>query len=50
MYSTYNEGKFVAAERFIRTFKNRICNYMTSKSKSIYIGKLDYIENKQYIA
>ena len=24
MYSTYNEGKFVVAERFIRTLKNKI--------------------------
>ena len=23
MYSTYNEGKFVAAERFIRTLKKK---------------------------
>ena len=50
MYSTYNEGKSVAAERFIRTLKNRICNYMTSKSKNVYIGKFDDIENEQYIA
>ena len=26
MYSTYNEGKSVAAERFIRTLKNKILN------------------------
>ena len=50
MYSTYNEGKSVAAERFIRTLKNRICNYTTSKSKNVYIAKLDDIENEQYIA
>ena len=50
MYSTYNEGKSVAAERFIRTINNTICNYMTSKSKNAYIGKLDDIENEQYIA
>ena len=24
MYSTHNEGKFVTAERFIRTIKNKI--------------------------
>ena len=24
MYSTHNEGKFVVAERFIRTLKNKI--------------------------
>ena len=30
MYSTYNEGKSVVAERFIRTLKNKIYKYMTS--------------------
>ena len=33
MYSTYNEGKSVVAERFIRTSKNKICNNMTAVSK-----------------
>ena len=33
MYSTNNEGKSVVAERFIRTLKNKINKYMTSKSK-----------------
>ena len=28
MYSTYNEGKSVVAERFIRTLKKKICKYM----------------------
>ena len=43
MYSTYNEGKSVVAERFIRTLKNKIYKYMTSISKNVYIDKLDYI-------
>ena len=30
MYSTHNEGKFVVAERFIRTLKRKIYKYMTS--------------------
>ena len=30
MYSTHNEGKFVVAERFISTLKNKIYKYMTS--------------------
>ena len=30
MYSTHIEGKSVVAERFIRTLKNKIYNYMTS--------------------
>ena len=29
MYSTHNEGKYVVAERFIRTTKNKIYKYMT---------------------
>ena len=28
MYSTYNEGKSVVAERFIRTLKNKIFKHM----------------------
>ena len=43
MYSTNNKGKFVVAERFIRTLKNKIYKYMTSKSKNVYIDKLDDI-------
>ena len=43
MYSTHNEGKSVILERFIRTFKNKICKYMTSVSKNVYIDKLDDI-------
>ena len=46
MCSTHNEVKFVVAERFIRTLKNKIYNYMTSLLKNMYIDKLDYIENK----
>ena len=36
MYSRFNEGKFVAAERFIRTLKNKIFKHMTAISKNIY--------------
>ena len=43
MYSTHNEGKLVDAERFIRTFKNKIYKHMTSVSKNVYINKLDDI-------
>ena len=43
MYSTYNEGKFVIAERFIRTLTNKIYRYMFSKSKNLFIDKLDDI-------
>ena len=29
MYSTHNEEKYVVAERFVRTLKNKIYKYMT---------------------
>ena len=46
MYSTNNEGKSVITERFIRTLKNKIYEYMTSISKNVYIDKLDDIVRK----
>ena len=46
MYSTYNEGKSVAAERFIRTLKNKIFKHMTAISKNVYFDVLDGIVNK----
>ena len=46
MYSTHNEGKSVVADRFIRTIKNKICKYMTSISKNVYIDKTDDIVHK----
>ena len=46
MCSTHNEGKFVIAERFIRTLKIKIYKYITSISKNVYIDKLDDIVNK----
>ena len=46
MYSTYNEGKSVAAERFVRTLKNKIFKHMTAISKNIYFDVLDDIVNK----
>ena len=33
MYSVYNEGISVGAERFIRTLKNKIYKHMTVISK-----------------
>ena len=33
MYSIHNEGKYVVAERFIRTLKTKIYKYMTTISK-----------------
>ena len=43
MYSIYNEGKSVVAERFRRTLETKIYKYMTSVSKNVYIDKLDDI-------
>ena len=46
MYSTYNEGKSVVAERFIRTLKNKIFKHMTTISKNVYIDVLHDVVNK----
>ena len=46
MYSTYNEGKSVVAERFIRTLKNKLYKHMTAASKNIYYDVLDDVVNK----
>ena len=46
MYSTYNEGKSVVAERFIRTLKNKILKHMITISKNVYIDVLNDIVNK----
>ena len=36
MYSTYNEGKSVVAERFIRTLKNKLHKHMTATGTNVY--------------
>ena len=46
MYSTHNKGKSIVGERFIRKLKYKICKYMTSMSKDMYIDKLDDIVNE----
>ena len=43
MYSTYNEGKSVVAETFIRMLKNKIFKHMAAISKNIYFDVLDDI-------
>ena len=45
IYSTNNEGKSVAAERFIRTLKNKIYKYMTLISKNVYINNSILLRN-----
>ena len=46
MYSTYNEGKPLVAERFIRTLKNKLYKHMTATGKNVYYDVLDHIFNK----
>ena len=46
MYSTYNEGKSVVAERFIRTLKNKLYKHMTATGKNVYYNVLDDVVNK----
>ena len=41
MYSTFNEGKSVVAERFIKTLKNKIYKHITTIGKNVYIDVLD---------
>ena len=43
MYSTYNDGKSVVAERFIKTLKSKICKHMTAISKNVYFDVVDDI-------
>ena len=46
MYSKFNEGKSVVAERFIRTLKNKLYKHMTATGKNIYYDVLDDVVNK----
>ena len=46
MYSTYNEGKSVVSERFIRTLKNKLYKHMTATGKNVYYDVLDDVVNK----
>ena len=45
MCSIQNEGKPVVAERYIRTLKNKIYNYITSMPNNVYIDKHVYCDN-----
>ena len=45
-YPTFNEGKSVAAERFIKTLKNKMYKHMTTIGKNVYIDVLDDIVKK----
>ena len=46
MYSAFNEGKSVAAERFIKTLKNKIYKHMTTFGENVYFNDLDDIVKK----
>ena len=46
MYLTYDEGKYVVAERFLTTSKKKIYNYLTWISRNVYINKKADIFNE----
>ena len=46
MYSTFNGGKSVIAEEFIRTLKNKLYKHMTASGKNVYYDVLDDVVNK----
>ena len=46
MYSTYNEGKSVFAERFIRTIKNKSYKQTAALSINVYVDVLNDIIDK----
>ena len=46
MYSTYNEGKSVVAEKFTRTLKNKIFKHIIAISKNVYFDVLEDIVDK----
>ena len=46
IYSTYNEGKSVVAERFIKVLKNKIYKHMAGVSENVYFYVLNDIDDK----
>ena len=46
VYSTYNKGKSVVAERFIRPLKNKLYKHMKATGKNVYYDVLDDIVNE----
>ena len=46
MCSTYNEGKSVVAERFIRTLKNKIFKHITAISKNVFFDMFGDVDKK----
>ena len=49
MYSTNNEGKTIAAERFIRALKNKDYKHMTSISKNMFFDISLLIQSRVHI-
>ena len=46
MHSTFNKGKSVIAERFIKNLKNKMYKHMTTIGKNVYFNDLDDIVKK----
>ena len=46
MYSTFNEGKPVVAERFIKTLKNKIYKHITRIGENVYFNVINDIVKK----
>ena len=46
---TFNEGKSVVVERFIRTLKNKLYKHMTAINKNVYYDVLDDVVNEYNI-
>ena len=46
MYSTYNKGKSVVAEIFIKTLKNKLYKHITATGKKVYDDVLDDVVNE----
>ena len=46
MYSSFNKGKSVVAERFIKTLKKKIFKHTTAISKNVYVDVLNDIVNR----
>ena len=46
MYSSFNEGKLVVVEIFIRKLKNKLCKDMTAINKNVYYNALDDVVNE----
>ena len=46
MYSNYNEGKLVIAERFVRTLKAKTDEKRTANKRRSYLAYLNKLEDR----